>query len=169
MLVHNVLTGLGLRDRVRIIASAKIISAFDMARVFALGADTCNIGRGFMFSLGCIQAQACHTGHCPTGVTSQDPGRYKALHIEDKAKRVAAFHANTLNALSETIGAAGQSHPSGLAPDHLMIRINSREVRSARSQYDWIAPGELLEHDVAHPAFAKFWTMARADSFAAAG
>ncbi len=168
MLVHNVLTGLGLRDRVRIIASAKIISAFDMARVFALGADTCNIGRGFMFSLGCIQAQACHTGHCPTGVTSQDPGRYKALHIEDKAKRVAAFHANTLHALSETIGAAGQSHPSGLAPDHLMIRINSREVRSARSQYDWIAPGELLEHDVAHPAFAKFWTMARADSFAAA-
>ncbi|MBV7377914.1 FMN-binding glutamate synthase family protein [Maritimibacter dapengensis] len=168
MLVHNVLTGLGLRDRVRIVASAKIISAFDMARAFALGADTCNMGRGFMFSIGCIQAQACHTGHCPTGVTSQDPGRYKALHVADKYLRVANFHANTLRALAETIGAAGLEHPRQLAPEHLMIRINSREVRSARSQYDWIAPGELLDHDVAHPAFAKFWNMARADSFAAA-
>ncbi len=167
MLVHNALTGLGLRDRVRIVASAKIISAFDMARAFALGADTCNMGRGFMFSLGCIQAQVCHTGHCPTGVTSQDPGRYRALNVKDKSHRVANFHDNTLHALSETIGAAGLEHPSDLKPDHLMIRINSREVRSARSQYDWVAPDELLDHNVQHPAFTKFWDMANAESFAA--
>ncbi|TYB82475.1 FMN-binding glutamate synthase family protein [Maritimibacter fusiformis] len=166
MLVHNVLVGLGLRDKTRIVVAGKLISAFDMSRVFALGADTCNMARGFMFSLGCIQAQTCHTGNCPTGVTSQDPGRYRALDVADKATRVANFHANTLRALGETIGAAGLAHPSHLRPDHLMIRINSREVRSARSQYDWVAPGELLDHNVAHPAFAKFWDMARTDSFA---
>lgn len=167
MLTHNVLVGLGLRDRVRIVASAKLISAFDMARAFALGADSCNMARGFMFALGCIQAQTCHSGRCPTGVTSQDPGRYRALNIEDKATRVRNFHDNTLKALAETIGATGLSHPRDLAPDHLMIRINAREVRSARSQYDWVGSGELLDHNVAHPAFAKFWDMARADSFAA--
>ncbi|MZR14601.1 FMN-binding glutamate synthase family protein [Maritimibacter sp. DP07] len=168
MLAHNVLVGLDLRDKVRLVASAKLISAFDMARAFALGADTCNMGRGFMFSLGCIQAQVCHTGRCPTGVTSQDPGRYRALDVDDKALRVQYFHDNTLKALGETIGACGLSHPGELQPDHLMIRINSREVRSARSQYDWVEPGELLDHNVSHPAFAKFWDMARTDSFAAA-
>jgi glutamate synthase domain-containing protein 2 len=166
MLVHNVLVGLGLRERTRIVVAGKLISAFDMARVFALGADSCNMARGFMFALGCIQAQACHTGKCPTGVTTQDPGRFRALDVGDKAQRVAHFHANTLRALGETIGAAGLGHPRDLRPDHLMIRINSREVRSARSQYDWVKPGELLDHNVAHPAFAKFWDMARTDSFA---
>ena len=73
-----------------------------------------------------------------------------------------------LKALAETIGASGLTHPKDLKPDHLMIRINAREVRSARSQYDWVEPGELLDHNVTHPAFAKFWDMARADSFAAA-
>lgn len=165
MLMHNTLVGLGLRDRTRLVVSGKLISAFDLARAFALGADTCNMGRGFMFSLGCIQAQTCHTGNCPTGVTSQDPRRYKALDIADKAARVVNFHDNTVRALRETIEACGLHHPSDLSPDHLMIRINSREVRSARSQYDWLEPGELLDHDVAHPAFAKFWAMARPDSF----
>ncbi|MEJ2000980.1 MAG: FMN-binding glutamate synthase family protein [Maritimibacter sp.] len=168
MLVHNMLVGMGLRDKIRIVVSGKLISAFDIARVFALGADSCNMARGFMFSLGCIQGQTCHSGKCPTGVTTQNPRRYRALDVPDKARRVEQFHSNTLKALGETIEAAGLAHPSELRPDHLMIRINSREVRSARSQYDWVQPGELLDHNVAHPAFAKFWDMARADSFAPA-
>jgi glutamate synthase domain-containing protein 2 len=168
MLVHNTLVGLGLREGTRIVVSGKLISAFDLARAFSLGADTCNMGRGFMFALGCIQAQTCHSGNCPTGVTAQDPRRYKALDIPDKAARVANFHANTLGMLKETIEACGLNHPADLGPQHLMMRINSREVRSAQSQYDWVLPGELLDHNVAHPAFAKFWDMARADSFAPA-
>jgi glutamate synthase domain-containing protein 2 len=168
MLVHNMLVGMGLRDHIRLVVAGKLISAFDMARVFALGADSCNMARGFMFALGCIQGQTCHTGKCPTGVTTQNPRRYHALDVADKAGRVEHFHTNTLRALRETIEAAGLTHPRDLRPDHLMIRINSREVRSARSQYDWVLPGELLDHNVAHPAFAKFWDMARADSFAPA-
>lgn len=166
MLAHNTLVGLGLRHEVRIIVSGKLISAFDMARTFALGADACNMARGFMFAIGCIQAQTCHTGKCPTGVTSQDPGRYRALVVENKCRRVANFHANTLNALKETVEACGLKHPAEFTPHHLMIRINSREVRSAASQYDWLESGSLLTGKPQHPAFAKFWDMARPDSFA---
>ncbi len=75
LLVHNTLKGLGLRKQVRIGCAGKVVSAFDMARLMALGADWCNSARGFMFALGCLQAQTCHSGHCPTGVTTQDPLR----------------------------------------------------------------------------------------------
>ena len=80
-LVHNSLVGAGLRDRVRIGASGKVISAFDIARCLALGADWCNSARGFMFALGCIQSRSCHTDHCPTGVATQDPVRQRAIVV----------------------------------------------------------------------------------------
>ncbi|MGI9450392.1 MAG: FMN-binding glutamate synthase family protein [Geminicoccaceae bacterium] len=165
MLVHNTLLGLNLRDQVKIVGSGKLVSAFDIARTFALGADACNMARAFMFALGCIQAQTCHSGHCPTGVTSQDPGRYRALTVDDKYVRVANFHDNTCNALKEIVEACGLEHPSEFTPHHLMIRINSREVRSAASQYAWLEAGELLSGDVQHPAFTKFWDVARPDAF----
>ncbi len=168
MLVHNTLMGLGLRDKVSIVASGKLVSAFDIARVLALGADACNMARGFMFAIGCIQAQTCHTGKCPTGVTSQDPSRYRALDVNKKYKRVAQFQENTLEALKETTEACGLSHPSEFTAHHLMIRINSREVRSAASQYDWVNHEELLGSSIEHPAFNKFWKSARTDSFSAA-
>jgi glutamate synthase domain-containing protein 2 len=166
MLVHNTLIGLGIREEVKVIASGKLISAFDMCRVFALGADSCNVARGFMFALGCIQAQACHTGKCPTGVTTQDAGRYKALVIDDKGIRVANFHSNTMTALGEAVASSGLSHPDEFTPHHLMIRINSREARSAASQYLWLEPGDLQTDEIAHPAFAKFWDSAQTGSFA---
>ena len=72
---HNALVGIGLRDRIKLGASGKIASAFDIARAMALGADWCNSARGFMFALGCIQSQSCHTDRCPTGVATQDPSR----------------------------------------------------------------------------------------------
>jgi glutamate synthase domain-containing protein 2 len=166
MLVHNTLVGLGIRKDVKLIASGKLISAFDMCRVFALGADSCNVARGFMFALGCIQAQACHTGKCPTGVTTQDPGRYKALVVEDKSTRVANFHKNTMIALREAVESSGLSHPTEFTPHHLMIRINSREARSAASQYLWLESGDLETENVVHPAFAKYWGRAQSGSFA---
>ncbi len=168
MLVHNTLVGLGIRDSVRIVASGKLISAFDICRVFALGADSCNIARGFMFAIGCIQAQTCHTGKCPTGVATQDPGRYRALVVDDKYRRVANFHRNTLHALKEAVESSGLTHPSQFTPHHLMIRVNSREVRSAASQYLWLEPGELAGGQGVHPAFQKYWDAARPDSFAMA-
>jgi hypothetical protein len=167
MLVHNTLVGVNLRDRVRIGASAKIVTAFDVARTLAMGADWCNAARGFMFALGCLQAQACHTGHCPTGVTTQDPRRARALVVPDKAERVYQFHQQTLHALKELLAAAGLTHPSQLGPEHVIRRVSSTEVRSLATLHDWVRPGELLEGIPNHPVFKVFWPLARADSFAA--
>jgi glutamate synthase domain-containing protein 2 len=166
--VHNALVGAGLRDRIRIGASGKIISAFDMARVMALGADWCNAARGFMFAVGCIQAQACHTGHCPTGVTSQDPLRQRAIHVPDKAERVRNFHANTIHALAELVGAAGLSHPRDLRPHHLFQRIGADAVVSFAEQYEWLAPGQLLSDAGSSRRFGEPWRVAQAGSFARA-
>ena len=93
--VHNALVGINARERIKLGAAGKIISAFDIARVMALGADWCNAARGFMFAIGCIQSQTCHTDRCPTGVATQDRGRQRALVVPDKAERVSNFHRAT--------------------------------------------------------------------------
>src|SRR5690606_39070740 len=128
-LVHNTLVGIGLREQIRLGASGKVISAFDMARIMALGADWCNSARAYMFAIGCIQAQTCHTGRCPTGVTTQDPRRQQALVVSDKSVRVANYHKNTLKALAELLGAAGLTYPNELRPHHIARRISNGEVR----------------------------------------
>jgi glutamate synthase domain-containing protein 2 len=166
MLVHNTLVGIGLRQHVRIGASGKVVTAFDLARTLAMGADWCNAARGFMFALGCIQAQSCHTGNCPTGVATQDARRQRALVVPDKAARVAAFHRNTLIALKELIAAAGLQHPGELGPEHIIRRVSSTEVRSLAALHTWAKPGELLGGLPEHAVFKIFWHAARADTFA---
>jgi glutamate synthase domain-containing protein 2 len=163
---HNALVGIGLRDRIRLGASGKITSAFDLARVMALGADWGNSARGFMFALGCIQAQTCHTGQCPTGVTAQDPLRERALVVPDKAERVANFHKNTLHALGELVAAAGLSHPRDLQPQHFLRRASSDRVISFAEQYAMLSPRQLIDDPGSAPAFAAHWAMASADHFA---
>ena len=165
MLVHNTLVGVNLRDRIRIGASGKIVTAFDVARTIAMGADWCNSARGFMFSLGCLQAQTCHTGRCPTGVATQDPKRMRALVVPDKAERVFQFHQNTLRALKELLSAAGLTHPCDLGPEHVIRRVSSTEVRSLAALHAWATPGELLSDVPEMPVFKVFWTVSRADSF----
>ena len=167
MLVHNTLVGLDLRQHVRIGASGKVVTAVDLARTLALGADWCNAARGFMFALGCIQSQSCHTDRCPTGVATQDPGRWSKLDVPDKAARVASFHRNTLHALKELIQATGLAHPCELGPEHVIRRVSANQVRSLASLYPFLEPGELL-HGVpeGHVVFERFWECARADSFA---
>jgi glutamate synthase domain-containing protein 2 len=167
--VHNALVGIGVRDRVRIGASGKITSAFDMARVLALGADWCNAARGFMFAVGCIQAQSCHTGECPTGVATQDPLRQRAIVVPDKSERVASFHRNTLHALAELVAAAGLSHPGELRPHHFLRRASSDKVISLAEQYEQLAPDQLLADPSSSPRFAEAWALSSADRFARLG
>ncbi len=164
-LVHNTLVGIGLRDKIKLGASGRIISAFDMTRIMALGADWCNSARGFMFAVGCIQAQACHTGACPTGVATQDPKRQKALVVSDKSVRVANFHENTLRALAELLGAAGLQHPEQLRPHHIARRISSDEVRVLSALFPDLEPGEILQGKFRQTIFRVAWPMAQANSF----
>ena len=166
MLVHNTLVGLNLRDRIRVGASGKVVTAVDLARTLALGADWCNAARGFMFALGCIQSQSCHTDRCPTGIATQDATRWKKLDVPDKAQRVANFHANTLRALKELLQAAGLEHPAELGPEHLIRRVSSTQVRSLAALYRFLEPGELLAGVPEHAVFQRFWSPARADTFA---
>src|SRR6266540_2456500 len=165
LLVHNTLVGLNLRDRIRLGASGKIISAFDLARTLALGADWGNAARGFMFALGCIQSQSCHTGHCPTGVTTQDAWRQRALVPEDKATRVRNFHHNTLHALAELTGAAGLKHPGEIEPRHIVRRISGNEIRLVANLYKFLKPGELLANPKAHVVYEYYWPLATSKSF----
>ncbi len=165
LLVHNTLVGLNLRGKIRVGAAGKIITAFDLARTMALGADWCNAGRGFMFALGCIQSQSCHTDQCPTGVATQDQGRQRALVVPDKAERVFNFHQNTLKALRELLAAAGLSHPAQIGPEHVIRRVSSTEVRSLAALHHFVAPGELLGGMPEHPVFKIFWPQANPDSF----
>ncbi len=168
LLVHNTLVGVNLRDRVRIGCAGKVISAFDIARMMALGADWCNAGRGFMMALGCIQAQTCHTGHCPTGVTTQDPVRQQALVVPDKATRVAQFHRSTLHALQELVQAAGLRHPQDITAHHIVRRISDTEVRLLSNLITRIQPGALLGPlDAQHNVFRLYWPLASAHSFQA--
>lgn len=166
LLVHNTLVGLSLRDRVRVGAAGKIISAFDIARTMAMGADWCNAGRGFMFALGCIQSQSCHNDRCPTGVATQDPARWRHLDVADKSVRVQQFHDNTLKALRDMLCAAGLEHPQQLGPEHILRRVSPIEVRSLASLYRFLEPGELLDRVPSHAVFRDFWAEARSDAFA---
>lgn len=106
--VNSTLTNFGLRDKLRIIASGKVLTSLDILRAVAMGADICNNARGFMFALGCIQALRCNTNACPTGVATQDKMLIKGLDVTDKSERVYHFHKNTLRTCNELIAAAGR-------------------------------------------------------------
>jgi glutamate synthase domain-containing protein 2 len=170
LLVHNTLVGIGLRDRIRIGVAGKVISAFDIARCMALGADWCNSARGFMFALGCIQAQTCHTGNCPTGVATQDALRQKALDVTSKMDRVWRFHQNTLEALRELVQASGLQHPKDFTPDHVVRRVEGDQVRLLSNFLKFVKPGELLaaergEVDWPHNVYRMYWPLARPETF----
>ena len=143
--VNSALLGVGLRDKVRIIASGKMFSAFHILRALALGADTVNSARGMMLSLGCIQARTCNTDHCPTGIATQNPSRNKAIVVSNKAQRVANFHRETVTNLVELLGAAGLDGLHQLKPKHINRRVQGTNVKSYEQLYPSLADGCLLD------------------------
>lgn len=165
LFVHNTLVGAGIRSKVRVGAAGKIVSAFDIAAVMALGADWTNAGRGFMFALGCIQSLSCHTNRCPVGVATQDPIRQRALVVPDKAERVFNFHSNTLSALADMIAAAGLDHPERIGPHHLVRRVSLTEIRLFSQLHIFLEDGELLTDAHNRDFYSAAWKLARSDSF----
>ncbi|NQV99784.1 MAG: FMN-binding glutamate synthase family protein [Rhodospirillales bacterium] len=158
--VNMTLIGAGIRDRLKIGASGKIVSGADMAQAMALGADWCNSARGFMFSIGCIQARSCHTNRCPTGVATQDRWRQAGLDVGDKSQRVANFHRNTLHGFAEMVGAMGLKSPTGITRNML----NFREQHLSGTEMPALADGQLLG-DACPVAYAELWQRADAASF----
>jgi glutamate synthase domain-containing protein 2 len=165
LFVHNTLVGAGLRDKIRIGAAGKVVSAFDIASVLAIGADWANAARGFMFAIGCVQSVSCNTNHCPTGVATQDPLRQAALVVTDKAERVYNFHRLTLKALADMLGAAGLSHPDELKAHHLVRRVSATEIKQFSELHVFLEPGELLDGRCPHALYAQNWALASAETF----
>jgi glutamate synthase domain-containing protein 2 len=165
LFVHNTLVGAGLRERIRIGASGKVVSAFDIAAVLAMGADWVNCARGFMFAVGCIQSLSCHTNRCPTGVATQDVLAQRGLVVSDKAERVFNFHRNTLKALAEILAAAGLQHPDDIGPHHLVRRVSATEIKQFSQVFLYLKPGELLTGASPNWFYQSSWDMAAAHTF----
>jgi glutamate synthase domain-containing protein 2 len=163
--VHNTLRGAGLRAQVKLGAAGKLIHAYDIARALAIGADWANSARGFMFAVGCIQAQTCHTNTCPVGVATQDPTRERALVVPDKAQRVAKFHGNTLKALAELAGAAGLDDPRDFLPRHFIQRQADGLMETGDQLWPYLPEGFLLRGEPDEFGYAERWARARAESF----
>ncbi|MFZ9154312.1 MAG: FMN-binding glutamate synthase family protein [Polynucleobacter sp.] len=164
--VDNTLKGAGLRKRVKVGASGKIVSAYDVVRTCALGADWCNMARPFMFALGCIQARDCSSGRCPTGIATMDPNRYRVLDVSLKMQRVANFHHNTLHAVAEMLGAAGLSHTNNLTRRHIVRRVSASEIKLADQIYPKVPLNALIEGQAVEDIrLSTYWNRVGADSF----
>ena len=164
--VDNALIGAGLRDRIKVAASGKIVSAYDIVRVCAIGADWCNMARPFMFSIGCIQARDCASGHCPTGIATMDPKRYRVIDIKDRAERVYNFQKNTRFALKELLEAAGLNHPNELNRRHIVRRLSASQIKLADQIYPKVENGALLRGEsVEDVRLSSYWDRVDQSSF----
>ena len=162
--VHNSLNGIGFRDRIMLIASGKVLTGFDMARLCALGADLCYSARAMMMAIGCIQARRCNDNKCPAGVATQDPNLVYGLDPVDKAKRVARYQHETLHSFMELICATGVPHPGLLRPWVIQRRTSHNEVRHYGQMYTYLEPGCLLRDEIPE-MYKNAWKHASADSF----
>jgi glutamate synthase domain-containing protein 2 len=158
------LIGVGLRDRVKILASGKVLTGFDMIRAMALGADACSSARGMMLALGCIQALRCNTAHCPTGVATQNRALYKGLVVTDKGERVHRYHQGTVRAFLELLSAMGLESPGEIRPEMLYRRIENSDIQSYAQITPTLEPGQLLDGEVPE-AYRADWEAASADRF----
>lgn len=133
--IHRTLKEYGLRNELKLFASGKIITAFDMARAMTLGADAFYSARGMMFALGCIQALKCDSGKCPVGIATQERMLYKGLDVQDKYLRVARFHTNTLSAFCDLMGSCGFEKTEDISPKYIYKRIDHQRVLSFDTLY----------------------------------
>ncbi|MGB3721346.1 MAG: FMN-binding glutamate synthase family protein [Pacificimonas sp.] len=164
IMTRNALVGCGLKDDIRLAAAGKVHSAASLAMNFAIGADWCNAARAFMFSLGCIQSQQCHTDKCPTAVATTSPARQRGLVVEDKYQRVASFHEKTVKALRDIMVSSGIRHHTDFEPFHLRMRLNPSQMKTVDMIYEFLEPGQLLG-DPKATRYAHHWAMAQAESF----
>ena len=162
--MHNSLVGFSLRQKVRVIASGKVTSGFDVIKRMALGADMVNSARGFMLALGCIQALRCNNNTCPTGVATQDPDLVAGLWVPSKRKRVHSFHEQTVKSVAEIIGSMGIQTTGDLRPWHLMRRVSATDVKHYGEIYQYLESGALLKESLPE-SFARATQMADPQSF----
>ena len=162
--VHNALIGLGLRSEIKVIASGKTASGFDILNKIAFGADMVNAARTFMMSVGCIQSKQCDTNKCPTGVATQDKNRSKAINIDLKSKRVASFHHHTLHSFYELAGAMGLDNISQLTYNMIKRRTPNGMLESNTHTVPELSQSQLIQSSV-EGMWATWWQQASSQTF----
>ncbi len=149
--VHNILVGFGLRKHIRLIASGKVLTSFQIFSRLALGADICNTARGMMMAIGCIQARRCNTNQCPTGVATTNEKLIHGLVPADKRIRVFNYHRNTVRSFSELLGASGLTHPNQIRRFHVHRRVEQGQVKTYADLFQEIPENSLRESGLATP------------------
>jgi len=124
-LVADKLVQHGLRERVRVICSGKMINPAGVAAALCLGADCVNSARGFMFALGCVQSLQCNKNTCPTGITTHDEELQQGLNPTDKAERVGSYANNLMHEVEVIAHACGVAEPRLLSREHAQV-INAQ-------------------------------------------
>jgi len=157
--VYDALNGFGIKKHIKIIASGKVHTGFDLVKNISLGADMCNGARAMMLSLGCIQALECNTNTCPTGVATQNPKLYLGLNVDDKKVRVANYHHETIKAAVELMAAAGIDHPERLHRSHIYRRVSANQIQTYAEMYPYLLKNSLLE-----APFPQGWELAVMES-----
>ncbi len=163
--VHDALIGFGLRDKIKIMASGKIITAFHMFKCLALRADLCYSARAMMLALGCIQALECNKNNCPAGVATQDPELVSGLNVVAKMKRVACFHEETIKGFVELLAATGYREAGQINRNTINRRVSANEVRNYAEIYPYISKGCLLFDDSIPDKYDKDMSVADPDTF----
>lgn len=163
--VYDCLNGFGIKDQIKIIASGKVITGFDIIRCLSIGADLCNSARGMMFALGCIQALECHANTCPTGVATQDPRLTKGLVPEEKSIRVARFQHETVKSAMDLMASAGLAHPNEVTRDVVSTRVERNKTQTYAETYPELKPGSLLEGSSVPNEYFRYWKRATPDNF----
>ena len=164
-IVHNALVGVGLRDKIKIIASGKTASSFDLLAKVAAGADVVNAARTMMMAIGCIQSRHCNTNLCPTGIATQDPARAKAINVEEKSERVKNFHQNTLASFFELVGSMGLDDPAKLVPQMIKRRSPYGAQMSMGSLVAPLPEKALVDNLEIDESWQHWWQASSAEQF----
>lgn len=163
--VYDSLNGFGIKDEIKIIASGKVVTGFDIIKCLSIGADVCNSARGMMFALGCIQALECHKNTCPTGVATQDPKLTKGLVPEEKSIRVARFQHETVKSAMELMASVGLRHPDEVDRTVISARTGSTKIETYYEMFPELEPGCLLNESTVPKEYSYFWKKATAEQF----
>ncbi len=135
VIVVDCLKAAGLKEKIKVIATGKITTAFDIVKLLCLGADATYAARSMMLALGCIQALRCNNNKCPAGVATQNPDLFNGLHVPTKRTRVKNFHQETLEAVAHLVGAMGISDTHALHRGHLYKRVDENRIKTYADLY----------------------------------
>ena len=146
--VSDCLNGFDLKKNIKIIASGKVITGFNIIKNVALGADMVNSARAMMLALGCIQALECNKNNCPTGVATQNPDLMKGLDVNDKYIRVSKYHHETVRSVIDLLSATGNFSMENLNRYDINRRVSHTEVMRFDEIYPVVEVGSFIRGEV---------------------